>query len=59
MPFRQSLLLFFTGAAIGLAEQLFGDSQIHRGRVWINVAEEGGEVHQPAVGVDAFAIPAE
>src|SRR5271170_1122964 len=41
----------------GQVEKFFGDRQVYRGRCGIDVAEEGGEVHQPAVGIDAFPVP--
>ena len=41
----------------GLTKQVLGDSQIHGGRIGVDMTEERGEAHQPAVGIDALSIP--
>jgi hypothetical protein len=38
-------------------EQVFSNSQIHRGRIGIDVPEESGKVNQATIRIDSLAIP--
>jgi len=38
-------------------QQFLGDGQVHSRGVGIDVPQESGEVHQPAVWIDALSIP--
>ncbi len=39
-------------------QQFLGDGQVHSGGVGIDVPQEGSEVHEPAVRINALPVPA-
>jgi hypothetical protein len=45
------------GPLIGFSEQVFGNSQINRSRIGINVPEESGKMYKSTIGIDSLAIP--
>jgi hypothetical protein len=45
-------------ALSSLVEKILGDGEIHGCRIGIDVPKESSEVHKPAVGVNAFTVPA-